>query len=79
MAFNIDFHPTLNFLVGNLVIATLAQAPSPPSNAFNPCLFHESKSFYARLYKLSLPLIYFTLPVQAVNMHFNWISTSIYS
>jgi hypothetical protein len=28
MDFNIDLHPTLNFLVGNLTIATLAQAPS---------------------------------------------------
>lgn len=43
MAFNIDFHPTLNFLVGNLVIATLAQAPSHSSNAFNPCSSRESR------------------------------------
>jgi hypothetical protein len=51
MPFNIAI-PPLNFLVGNLLIATLAQAPVPSSNASNPCFPLEDKEIDASLHEL---------------------------
>jgi hypothetical protein len=46
-------HPTFaNFLVGNLLIATLVQAPSSSSNASNPCFLLEDKRIDASLREL---------------------------
>lgn len=57
MPFNIDFHPTLNFLVGKVGDCDIGPSAAPRllrTSASNPCFFYEYQRVDAKLHELSL-------------------------